>query len=107
MRRVAVTGIGVISPLGNSTGALLESLAAARSGIRRLEGADYARLANPIGAPAAAEPAPVAEPAKLRMMDRTTRFALDASRQALGQAGLAPAALDPSRAGVFIGTGMG
>lgn len=107
MRRVAVTGIGVISPLGNSTGALLDSLAAARSGIRRLDGAEYARLANPIAAPAAAEPATPADPAKSRMMDRTTRFALDASRQALDQAGLPLASLDRSRAGVFLGTGMG
>ncbi|MFC5461771.1 beta-ketoacyl-[acyl-carrier-protein] synthase family protein [Massilia niabensis] len=107
MRRVAVTGIGVISPLGNSTWALLESLAAARSGIRRLDGPEYARLASPIAAPAAAEPAPVADPAKSRMMDRTTHFALDASRQALAQAGLPLATLDPSRVGVFIGTGMG
>lgn len=107
MRRVAVTGIGVISPLGNSTGALLDSLAAARSGIRRLEGAEYARLANPIAAPAAAEPATLADPAKSRMMDRTTRFALDASRQALDQAGLPLERLDRSRVGVFIGTGMG
>lgn len=107
MRRVAVTGIGVVSPLGNSTGALLESLAAARSGIRRLEGEHYARLASPIAAPAAAEPAEVADPARSRMMDRTTRFALDASRQALAQAALPLATLDPARAGVFIGTGMG
>ncbi|MDB5747043.1 MAG: 3-oxoacyl-[acyl-carrier-protein] synthase [Massilia sp.] len=107
MRRVAVTGIGVISPLGNSTGALLESLAAARSGICRLEGADYERLANPIAAPAAWQPTMVAEASKLRMMDRTTQFALDASRQALTQAGLPLATLDSSRVGVFIGTGMG
>ena len=107
MRRVAVTGIGVISPLGNSTGALLESLAAARSGICRLEGADYGRLANPIAAPAAWEPTTVAEASKLRMMDRATQFALGASRQALTQAGLPLANLDSARIGVFIGTGMG
>ncbi|MFC4932742.1 beta-ketoacyl-[acyl-carrier-protein] synthase family protein [Massilia sp. GCM10023247] len=107
MRRVAVTGIGVVSPLGNSTGALLESLAASRSGIRRLEGALYSRLASPIAAPAAAEPVTASEPSRLRMMDRTTRFALDASGQALSQAGLVPGALDASRVGVFIGTGMG
>ena len=107
MRRVAVTDIGVISALGNSTGALLESLAAARSGIRRLEGADYARLANPIAAPAAWEPTHLADPSKLRMMDRSTQFALGASRQALAGAGLPLASLDASRAGVFIGTGMG
>lgn len=107
MRRVALTGIGVISPLGNTVAALLGSLAAARSGVCRLEGGDYGRLANPIGAPAAGEPVGVADPAKLRMMDRATRFALDASRQAMAQAELPLAGLDPARVGVFIGTGMG
>lgn len=107
MRRVAVTGIGLVSPLGNSCAAVLESLAAARSGIRRLEGEGYARLAHPIGAPAAAEPIVATEPAKLRMMDRTTRLALDASAQALSQAGLQSGGLDGARVGVFIGTGMG
>lgn len=107
MRRVAVTGIGVVSPLGNTTGALLDSLAAARSGIRRLDGAQYARLANPIAAPALWDPAALAEPAKLRMMDRTTQFGLEASRQALAQAGLPLDRIDPLRIGVFMGTGMG
>ena len=107
MRRVAITGIGVISPLGNSTGALLENLAAARSGICRLEAQQYQRLANRIAAPAVFDPTTVAHPAKLRMMDRTTQFALDATRQALKQARLPLADLDPSRAGVFLGTGMG
>lgn len=107
MRRVAITGMGVISPLGNSTGALLENLAAARSGIRRLEAQQYQRLANRIAAPAVFDPATVAHPSKLRMMDRTTQFALDATRQALEQAGLPLADMDRSRAGVFLGTGMG
>lgn len=107
MRRVAVTGIGVVSPLGNSTGALLNSLAAARSGICRLDGAKYARLANPIAAPVAWDPVSVAEASKLRMMDRTTQFALEASRQALAQAGLPLAGIEPARVGVFMGTGMG
>ena len=107
MRRVAITGIGVISPLGNTPEDLLSSLANSRSGIRRLEGEEYRRLANPIAAPAIFDASSVADAPKLRMMDRATQFALTAARRALAQAGLSQGVTDPSRIGVFLGTGMG
>lgn len=107
MKRVAVTGIGVVSPLGNSPGELMDSLAAGRSGIRRLESDDYKRLTNRIAAPANFDPASVADGPKLRMMDRVTQFALAASHQAAAQAGLSRDDFDPARTGVFLGTGMG
>lgn len=107
MRRVAVTGIGVVSPLGNSPGELMDSLAACRSGIRRLDSDDYKRLTNRIAAPANFDPACVADGPKLRMMDRVTQFALAASHQAVAQAGLSRDDFDPARTGVFLGTGMG
>jgi len=107
MRRVAITGIGVISPLGNTPEDLLSSLANSRSGIRRLEGEEYRRLANPIAAPAIFDASSVADAPKLRMMDRATQFALTAARRAMDQAGLSQGITDPSRTGVFLGTGMG
>jgi beta-ketoacyl-acyl-carrier-protein synthase II len=107
MRRVAVTGIGVVSPLGNSRDELMNSLAHARSGVRHLDHDSYRRLANRIAAPAVFDPADVADAPKLRMMDRATQFALAATRQAMTQAGLPLDKADASRAGIFIGTGMG
>jgi beta-ketoacyl-acyl-carrier-protein synthase II len=107
MKRVAVTGIGIVSPLGNSGDALMNSLAHARSGVRHLDDEIYRRLANRIAAPAAFDPADVADAPKLRMMDRATQFALAATRQAMAQAGLSLDKADSSRAGIFIGTGMG
>lgn len=107
MRRVAITGIGVISPLGNTPEDLMSGLANSRSGIRRLEGEAYRRLANPIAAPAIFDASSVADAPKLRMMDRATQFALAAARRAMAQAGLPLSVTDPSRTGVFLGTGMG
>ncbi|HVL76987.1 MAG TPA: beta-ketoacyl-[acyl-carrier-protein] synthase family protein [Noviherbaspirillum sp.] len=106
MRRIAITGIGVVSPLGNSAGEIIENLVRGRPRIRRLEGRDFQRLANPLGAPSEFDPGPVADAPKLRMMDRSTQFALAATRAALAQAGLDIAAA-ADRAGVFIGTGSG
>ena len=107
MKRVAVTGIGIVSPLGNSGDALMDSLAHARSGVRHLDHETYRRLANRIAAPAVFDPADVADAPKLRMMDRATQFALAATRQAVTQAGLSLDQVDPSRVGIFLGTGMG
>lgn len=107
MRRVAITGIGIVSPLGNSGDELMNNLAHARSGVRHLDHEAYRRLANRIAAPAVFDPAEVADAPKLRMMDRATEFALAATRQAVTQAGLSLDKAESSRVGVFLGTGMG
>lgn len=107
MRRVAVTGIGVISPLGNSGKELINNLTHGRSGVRHLDHEDYKRLANRIAAPAVFAPTEVADAPKLRMMDRATQFALAAARQAMMQAGLSLKNTESGRVGVFLGTGMG
>jgi beta-ketoacyl-acyl-carrier-protein synthase II len=107
MRRVAITGIGIVSPLGNSTAEMMESLRASRSAIRRLEDSMYSRLAMRIAAPVAFDGAQFFDPPKLRMLDRTSQFALVAAQQALDDAQLRLQETDTARAGVFIGTGMG
>lgn len=107
MRRVAVTGIGVISPLGNSPETLFSELTAGRSGVRRLEGAAYERLQTRIGATVEFDGSPYFDAPKLRMMDRVSQFAVVAARQAIERAALPVADIDPARIGVFVGTGMG
>ncbi len=107
MRRVAVTGIGVVSPLGNDTGALFAALSAGRSGIARLAGKFHERLASPVGAAVAFDAARHFPAPQLRMLDRVSQFALAAAAQALAQAGGVFEGLDRARAGVFVGTGMG
>jgi beta-ketoacyl-acyl-carrier-protein synthase II len=107
MRRVAITGIGVVSPLGNTPDDMFSALANGQSGIRRLTGEAYARLSTRIAACAEFDGSGLFDAPKLRMLDRVTQFALAAARQALQQSRLDLAATDPARAGVFIGTGMG
>ena len=107
MRRVAVTGIGVVSPLGNSPARALENACAGRSGIRSLDVAFAHRLRAPIGATVQFDGAMHFDIQKLRMLDRFSLFALFAANQAMGEAGGATHELDRSRAGVFIGNGMG
>ena len=107
MRRVAVTGIGLVSPLGNSPAQAFANARAGRSGIHRLDTPFAHRLLAPLAATVQFDGAAQFEPARLRMLDRVSQFALHAAGQALAQAGADLGLIDRERAGVFVGTGMG
>jgi 3-oxoacyl-(acyl-carrier-protein) synthase len=107
VRRVVVTGRGVIAPLGNDVDALFAALVAGRSAVRRLEGPGTERLANRVAAPAAFDPQPLFDAAKLRMLDRVSQLALAAAAQAVADAQAPFEGGDPAKRGVFVGTGMG
>lgn len=107
MRRVAVTGIGLISPLGSGAAENFASARAGRSGVHRLDTPWSARLSAPLAASACFDGAEHFPGAKLRMLDRVSQLALVATQQALSDASCALADRDRSRVGVFVGTGMG
>ncbi len=106
MKRVVVTGMGVVTPLGNDVVSFFDALAAGRSGVKRLEGAGTERLANRVAAPASFDPQPLFDPPKLRMLDRVSQFALAAASQAVADARAPFESGDAARRGVFVGTGM-
>lgn len=107
MMRVAVTGMGVVSPLGNGAAAAFGNAQAGRSAIHCLDVPFAMRLVAPLVASASFDASEHFEPPKRRMLDRVSQFALVAASQALGGAHDALSQLDRSRAGVFVGTGMG
>jgi 3-oxoacyl-[acyl-carrier-protein] synthase II len=107
MRRVAVTGMGVVSPLGNSAQTAFEAARDGRSGIGLIDTPFSQRLVAPIAATAQFDGAAFFEPIKLRMLDRVSQFAVVAAKQALAAAEMDWAQVDRSRVGVFVGTGMG
>ena len=107
LRRVAVTGMGVVSPLGNSVAELYRNAHEGRSGIHRLDAAFSHRLAAPLVASAQFDGSAHFEPQKLRMLDRVSQFAVVAAHQAIADGAPDFDALDRDRIGVFVGTGMG
>ena len=106
---IVVTGIGVVSSLGANTEAFRRALLAGDCPcrphpFRRIDGSVVtapAYIAQP------ADAAGLIEPKKLRRMFRLARMSAVAARQALQQAGLDPAGMDPARLGVVFGTSMG
>ena len=103
--RVAITGLGVVSPLGNSIEELFSSLYAGKSAIRALPEPLSARSRSSIGA--AVELAAGEDHPKLRLLDRVSQLALAAASQAVADAGVDFTAEDRDRCGVAVGTGMG
>ena len=107
MRRVAVTGVGVVSPLGSGAAAVWDNAAAGRSGVHRLDAPFAQRLLAPLAATAAFDGAAHFDAPRLRQLDRVSQLALVATRQAVQAAGSPLPPAGRHRAGVFVGTGMG
>ena len=107
MRRVAVTGIGVVSALGNSFEEFSRALAQGRSGVRRLPEEITRGSGVQVGAFIDWDPAAHFKGTEAGSLDRVSQFALSAASQALAASGLDLTKADRNRIGVYWGTGMG
>jgi 3-oxoacyl-[acyl-carrier-protein] synthase II len=101
-QRVAITGLGVVSAIGNSIPEFFESLVAGRSGVRRLP-----FWPDVVGALADFSSEAHFTKMQLVALDRFAQFALVATEQAVCDAGLDAAALGKARVGVYFGSGIG
>src|SRR5919109_1375565 len=106
MRRVVITGMGAVSPLGNDLATTWEAALAGESGI------DFIRSFDASGFPVriAAEvkdfdASGVASPKEVRKLDRNVLLALAAGKEAVENAGLN--GFDPSRVGIVFGSAIG
>ena len=107
-RRVVITGLGVISPVGKNPVEFFDNLMAGHSGIRRLESDFIEKLSIRIGAPVHDyNPTDYFSKIKLSGIERFSQFALIAAEQAVQDAKLELAEHEKPRAGVSMGTCMG
>lgn len=107
-RRVVITGIGAITPLGSSVSAYWDGLISGRSGIRRLTRFDPTPFDVHIGGECVDfDSGAHLDVRTAKRMDRYAQLGFVAAQQAAHQAGLPDERLDPSRGGAIIGTGIG
>lgn len=107
-RRVVITGMGAITPLGASVPLFWDGLISARSGIRTIERFDASPFDVRFGGECADfEPEKHIHVRTIKRMDRFAQMAYLGAREALTDAGLAQGSFDPTRAGVILGTGIG
>jgi 3-oxoacyl-[acyl-carrier-protein] synthase II len=107
-RQVVVTGLGAVTPLGNDVPTLWEGLLAGRSGVGPITLFDPSHLGVRIAAEVEDfEPVALFGRRQARRNDRFTLFALEATRQALEDAGLQFGGEDGREVGVLIGSAIG
>ncbi len=109
MPRVAITGLGVVTPLGEDVATLWENACAGKSGIRRVSRWDPEAFSTQIGGECADfDPANHGiDSREAKRLDRFAQFAIAASKQAMADCGVDLESLDRDRAGVLIGSGIG
>jgi 3-oxoacyl-[acyl-carrier-protein] synthase II len=106
MKRVAVTGLGAVTPIGNDAKATWEAALAGRSGIDWIRSFDTDGLPVRIAAEVKDfDPTQVASPKEVRKLERNVLLALGAAREAMQDAGLN--GFDPARVGIVFGTAIG
>ena len=107
MRRVVVTGMGAVTPIGNDVPTYWENLKAGTCGIgplTRFDCTDYkACLAAEVKD---FDPTLYLDKSEVRKTDLFSQFAIAAAVQAIGDSGI-ESAIDPTRIGVYVGSGIG
>lgn len=106
MRRIVITGMGIISPIGNDITTYWNNLKAGVCGIQRIDTFDTADLSVKVaGLVKNFNPADYGiDPATARKADLYTLYALAAARQAMEESN---PGVDPDRLGVYVGSGIG
>jgi 3-oxoacyl-[acyl-carrier-protein] synthase II len=106
MRRVAVTGLGAVTPLGNDVATTWRAAVAGESGIDWIRSFDASGFAVRIAAEVKDfDPMSVASPKEARKLERNVLLSLGAAREAMADADLN--GFDPMRVGIVFGTAIG
>ncbi len=107
-RRVVITGLGAITPLGASVETYWDGLISGKSGIRTLTRFDHSIQDVHIGGECLDfEPSAFVDVRSAKRMDRFTLFGYAAAQMAHKSSGLEAGQFDPTRAGVMLGSGIG
>src|SRR2546428_1266359 len=106
MRRVAVTGLGAVTPVGNDARSTWQAAVAGESGIDWIRAFDASDLPVRVAAEVKDfDPTQVATPKEIRKLERNVLLSLGAAREAMDDAGLN--GFDPMRVGIVFGTAIG
>lgn len=107
-RRVVITGIGLVTPLGIGTQKSWEALLAGKSGIGPISRFDVSRYSTRIaGEVKNFDPLNFIDKKEARKMDLFIQFGLAAAQLAVEDSGINPGALEGDRVGVYVGSGIG
>lgn len=114
MRRVVITGMGIVSPVGTGVEYAWKNILAGKSGVRKIDSFEVSDLASQIAGvpevgtePGQYNPDAVVEPREQRKLDKCEIYGIVAADEAIKDAGLDNYAGDKTRIGVSVGSGIG
>ncbi len=107
-RRVVITGMGLISPLGETVDLFWDRMLAGESGIRDIERFDTREFDVHFGGECTGfDPANYIDRREIKRLDRFSQLAVGASIEAVESSGVISESLDRHRVGVIVGSGIG
>ncbi len=114
MKKVVITGMGIVSPVGTGVEYAWKNLLDGKSGVRKITEFDVSDVASQIAGmpkrgtePGDYNPDSVIDPREQRKMEKTIMYALVAADEAIKDAGLTDYTGDKNRIGVSVGSGVG
>ena len=108
MRRVVITGLGAITPIGNDINSLWESVKAGKCGIDKITHYDITdKKISLAGEVKDFNPEDFIDKKEVRRMDRVTQFAIVAAKEAMADSGIDLNKVDRNRFGVVFSSGIG
>lgn len=107
-RRVVLTGVGAVTPVGNNVKDFWEALLSGKTGVARLTAFDPSPFSSQIAAEVKGfDATKYMTPKQKRRFDPFVKFAIAAAKMAVEDSGLDLGAINMERAGVYIGSGIG
>ena len=107
-RRVVITGLGAISPVGNDVSTIWDSLLKGKSGIAKITAFDASKFTSQIGGEVKDfDPLKYFSSKESRRMAKFVQFAIVAAKEAMADSGVDISKEDPYRVGVLVGSGVG
>jgi 3-oxoacyl-[acyl-carrier-protein] synthase II len=107
-KRVAITGIGAITPIGSGRKGLWDGVLSGRSAVRRIDRFDPSPFRSQVAAQVDDfDPCDHIEPSRARRLDRYSQFAMAAAQQAVLDSGLCLSSSEAEQTGVYLGSALG
>ena len=108
LRRVVITGVGALTPIGNNVAEYWDGLLTGKNGVSPITHFDATGYKTTFACELKGfDVSKYMDPREARKMDNCSLYAIAASVEAMTDAGLAPGTYNPDRAGAIIGTGIG
>ena len=107
-KRVVITGLGAISPIGNNVNDLWDGIQNGKCGIEEIKAFDTTNFKTKLGAEVKEyDPLNYFEAKQAKRLDRVSQFAIIAAREAFEDSGITKENTDFERVGIYVGSGIG